>query len=140
MRFHVDGSQPEKDMIFVFGSNLKGIHGAGAALAARRYYGAVLGVPEGFRGMSYALPAKVTPYIFMNLETLDKHVKNFVSFAKQHNQFSYFIVRVGCVLGGFKDQDVASLFKKHLEAFQVDTQNMSFPNEWKPYLNPRREP
>ncbi len=44
--------------IFVFGSNLAGRHGAGAALFAVKHYGAEYGVGCGFTGSAYALPTK----------------------------------------------------------------------------------
>ena len=44
--------------IFVFGSNLAGRHGKGAALDAKNKYGAIYGVGFGRTGNSYAIPQK----------------------------------------------------------------------------------
>lgn len=46
------------NMIFVFGSNLSGIHGAGAAHFAMQKMGAIYGQGQGLQGQSYALPTK----------------------------------------------------------------------------------
>lgn len=49
---------PSKDVIFVFGSNPEGKHGAGAAKVAREKFGAIYGQGEGLQGSAYALPTK----------------------------------------------------------------------------------
>lgn len=42
--------------IFVFGSNLGGLHGGGAARLAWQRFGAVWGQGVGLQGQSYAIP------------------------------------------------------------------------------------
>lgn len=102
----------EEDFIFVFGSNLLGIHGAGAALYAKNYRGAHYSVPEGFLGTSYALPTKKTPSLKMDLNDLKHHVNNFIQFAYDNPNLKFQVTRVGCGLSGFNDKDVIPLFKE----------------------------
>lgn len=49
---------PSAPSVFVFGSNLAGRHGKGAALRARRYRSAIYGGGIGSQGNSYAIPTK----------------------------------------------------------------------------------
>lgn len=49
---------PEDNTVFVFGSNPKGIHGAGAAAVAKSQFGAIQGQGEGLQGHAYAIPTK----------------------------------------------------------------------------------
>jgi hypothetical protein len=97
--------------VFVFGSNLAGRHGAGAALTALKSYGAVLGVGEGLRGRSYALPTKDRAIRTLPLEVVELYVKNFLDFAWAHPELQFFLTRVGCGLAGYQDRDIAPLFK-----------------------------
>ncbi len=103
--------------VFVFGSNLLGIHGRGAAKFAADYHGAVMGVGEGPTGNSYALPSKVSPpgkgreEIFMSFNELEEHIAIFLNYAENNPNKSFKVARIGCNLGGFKDEDVAPLFK-----------------------------
>jgi len=60
MLYHQDGTLPTNSEIFVFGSNLAGRHGAGAAKIANRLYGAIYGAGVGPMGNSYAIPTKTT--------------------------------------------------------------------------------
>lgn len=57
-KFYSGNIRPEKDIIFVFGSNPEGRHGAGAARIARLQFGAVYGRGEGLQGNAYAIPTK----------------------------------------------------------------------------------
>lgn len=61
---------PIQAHVFVFGSNLQGRHGKGAALAAVREYGATYGVGVGRQGMAYAIPTKSTPWVVLPLEEI----------------------------------------------------------------------
>ena len=97
--------------IFVFGSNLKGIHGAGAALDALRYHGAIRGIGEGLQGQSYAIPTKLTPWITLDLDQINHFVKRFITFAKNNPQFTFNVTRIGCGLAGYTDQQIAPMFK-----------------------------
>lgn len=101
----------EKDFIFVFGSNLLGIHGTGAALHASRHRGASIKVPEGLSGTSYALPTKKEPYSFMSLNEVKRHVDNFLLFASDNPDKKFQVTRLGCGRAGFKDSDISTLLR-----------------------------
>ena len=96
--------------IFVFGSNRAGVHGAGAALDARRFYGAEHGIGEGMTGCCYALPTRNTPRSSMALAEVGEAVSRFLGFARKHEELSFRLTRVGCGLAGFRDEDIAPLF------------------------------
>lgn len=89
------------DEIFVFGSNLAGIHGKGAALHARQYYGAKYGEGKGLTGHAYALPTKRTPRETLPLSEIRKHINEFIDFAEAHPEKRFLITRVGCGLAGY---------------------------------------
>lgn len=97
-------------MIFVFGSNLLGLHGGGAAFEAYQKHGAVWGQGEGLQGNSYALPTKRSPGSFMSCEDLEVHVTRFIEFAKSRPDLQFRVTRVGCGLAGFTEEQVIPLF------------------------------
>ncbi len=76
------------DAIFVFGSNLAGRHGKGAALAALRNHGAIYGQPVGLQGQSYAIPTKDQQLRPLSLSTIRISVEIFISFASSTRSFS----------------------------------------------------
>jgi len=109
----------ETGQIFVFGSNRRGIHGAGAALAARRRFGAELGVGEGFTGECYALPTKRTPYERATLEEIHRAVDLFVKTAQHCRGLTFLVVEVGCKLAGYTPAQIAPLFEPVIEMQNV---------------------
>lgn len=136
--YHVDGSVPAKS-ILVFGSNLSGIHGKGAALLAREVYGAELGVAEGMTDCAYAIPtisyltqgaSRQPP---LSLKTIDRSIELFKQVAIANNKGNYplrfFVTRIGCGLAGFHDRDIAPLFRN-------SPTNCSFAHQWAAYLEP----
>lgn len=101
--------------IFVFGSNLKGISGAGAALYARKVWGAANGVAEGATGRAYALPTKATPYLTLDLAAVREHVVRFLDHARRHPEQRFLLTRIGCGLAqkgrrGLEERVIAALF------------------------------
>lgn len=126
MKFHRDGTQPDKDQVFVFGSNLAGIHGAGAAKAALRY-GARLGHGIGLVGHTYAIPTKDVDIKTLPLDNIKPYIERFQKMTLQHSQVKFFVTRVGCGLAGYKDSQIAPLFKGC-------STNCSFPQEWERFL------
>ncbi len=100
-----------EEFIFVFGSNLKGIHGSGAARYALEYRGANLSVPEGVIGGCYAIPTKKSPYENMSLDEIKIHVDRFIDYAHSHPDKLFQVTRIGTGRAGFKDSDIAPLFK-----------------------------
>jgi len=98
--------------IFVFGSNLAGRHGKGAALFARQNHGAIYGKGTGLQGNSYAIPTKDMYLRVLPLETIQQHVHSFIAFAKTHNHMTFQVTRIGCGLAGYEDYQIAPLFRE----------------------------
>ncbi|WP_244536122.1 hypothetical protein [Hyphomicrobium sp. NDB2Meth4] len=94
----------------MFGSNLAGRHGKGAALTARQLYGAVYGQGEGLLGRSYALPTKSASLHTLPLDHIRRHAELFVAFAHARHDLAFYLTRVGCGLAGYRDAQVAPLF------------------------------
>ena len=97
----------EKDEIFVFGSNLAGHHMGGAARVANIKFGAEWGVGVGLTGQSYAIPTMQG-----GVETIRPYVDEFIEFANQHQNMKFLVTRIGCGIAGFKDEEIAPLFRK----------------------------
>lgn len=114
-------------LIFVFGSNLSGIHGAGAARYAMKHRGAMMGVGEGITGQCYALPTKGKMITFMNLDTINTHVQKFIKHARDHSEQQFQVTQVGCGLGGWSREDIAPMF-------EYAPDNCYFDTVWKPLL------
>ncbi len=106
--------------IFVFGSNLRGMHGGGAAYVAYRKFGAVMGQGVGLQGQSYAIPTMQG-----GVETIRPYVDEFITFARQHPELTFLVTRIGCGIAGFTDADIAPLF---LQAHAV--RNIVLPPGW----------
>lgn len=125
--FHEDGTAAPIDRIFVFGSNLSGFHGAGAAKAAYQFYGAKLFDFEGMTGRAYAIPTK-DQYVqeTLPMEAITHSIAKFVHFTHTNPNLKFFVTRVGCGLAGLKDATIAPLF--------FEAKNCSFPDRWKPFL------
>lgn len=100
-----------KTHIFVFGSNLAGRHGKGAALYAYKHHGALYGQGVGRQGMSYAIPTKDSGLMTLPLWVIEGYVKDFILYAKKHPQLTFQLTRIGCGLAGYKDSDIAPMFK-----------------------------
>ena len=95
------------DEVFVFGSNLAGMHGGGAAYIAFKQFGAVMGCGVGLRGQSYAIPTMQG-----GVETIKPYVDDFIAFASAHPELFFFVTRIGCGIAGFRDKEIAPLFKE----------------------------
>lgn len=96
--------------IFVFGSNLKGIHKKGAALHALNTHGAILGQGIGRQGTSYAIPTKDTPYITLALIQINRYVSEFIIYAVQNPELTFTVTPIGCGLAGYCFNDIAPMF------------------------------
>lgn len=97
--------------IFVFGSNLAGRHGKGAALHAYKHHGAIYGLGVGMQGKCYAIPTKDHKLNTLPLSEIQKYVSTFRGFAVRHPFFTFNVTRIGCGLAGYSDSDIAPLFK-----------------------------
>lgn len=110
--------------IFVFGSNLQGIHGAGAAAAAKRFHGAIQGQGIGLQGASYAIPTKSTPWKTLPLCTIEQYVKQFLNFALTRSTETFYVTKIGCGLAGYNEEDISPMFANAPE-------NCILPTGWR---------
>ena len=106
--------------IFVFGSNLAGAHGGGAAWLAYNRFGAVWGEGVGMHGRTYAIPTMQG-----GVDTIKPYVDDFILFAKEHRELTFLVTRIGCGIAGFRDEEIAPLFR---EAICVE--NIILPKEF----------
>ena len=106
--------------VFVFGSNLEGFHGGGAAALAYERFGAIWGRGVGLQGRSYGIPTMQGP-----VATIRPYVEEFVAFAREHPELRFLLTRVGCGIAGFSDEEMAPLF-----AGALDLPNVAFPEAW----------
>ena len=110
----------KENEIFVFGSNLAGMHGGGAARIARLHFGAVMGKGVGLQGQSYAIPTMQG-----GVETIRPYVDEFIIFAHQHPELHFLVTPIGCGIAGFEAEDIAPLFKRAKEM-----KNISLPESF----------
>lgn len=109
--------------VFVFGSNLAGRHGKGAALEAVRHHGAIYGRGIGRQGMSYAIPTKDGKLKTLPLDIIRGVALEFLMYAYENKDTKFFLTRVGCGLAGYSDEQIAPLFNQC-------PANVRIPPEW----------
>lgn len=110
-------SELKPNEIFVFGSNLAGSHGGGAARLAYEQFGAVWGQGVGLQGKSYAIPTMQG-----GVETIKPYVDEFIKFALSHPELIFYVTQIGCGIAGFKVAEIAPLFQN-----AVDVANIILP-------------
>ena len=113
-------SELKENEIFVFGSNLAGAHGGGAARLAYERFGAVWGEGVGLHGHTYAIPTMQG-----GVKTIKPFVDEFIRFAKEHGELRFLVTRIGCGIAGFRDEEIAPLFKD-----AIDVENVILPKEF----------
>lgn len=113
--------------IFVFGSNLAGIHGAGAAAYARKHHGAIYGQGIGLQGNSYGIPTKDARIVTLPIKDITKYVNQFIEFANRHQEMTFMVTRIGCGLAKLDYNSMASLFNDAPD-------NCLFDEQWRQYL------
>lgn len=99
------------DAVFVFGSNLAGRHGKGAALHARQHCGAIYGQGEGLQGRSYAIPTKDAVIRTLPLDAIAGHAARFLAFSRSNPQMRFQVTAIGCGLAGYTPAQIAPLFE-----------------------------
>lgn len=104
----------DKDEIFVFGSNLQGLHYGGAARVAFEKFGAVMGQGVGLQGQSYAIPTMQG-----GVETIKPYVDQFIGLAREWDQTTFLVTRIGCGIAGFTDEQIAPLFADAMNLYNV---------------------
>ena len=97
--------------IFVFGSNIAGRHGKGAALHARKHCGATNGKGVGRQGQSYAIPTKDAKLQTLPITAVASYIGDFIAYAVSNLDLRFEVTRVGCGLAGYTDQQIAPLFR-----------------------------
>jgi len=101
------------EFVFVFGSNLAGIHGAGAALYAEKFYGAKKNVGEGLTGNSYALPTKDENIKTRSLDDIEESIEKFLICVSKSPDKHFGITPVGTGLAGYSKGQIIRLFMKY---------------------------
>ena len=119
-------SELAENEIFVFGSNLAGAHGGGAARLAYRKFGAVWGEGVGLHGQTYAIPTMQG-----GVRTIKPFVDEFIRFAIEHPSLTFLVTRIGCGIAGFQDRDIAPLFKA-----AINVENIILPKGFVDYIVP----
>lgn len=115
-------SSLEEGQIFVFGSNLSGRHGKGAAKTALRW-GAKYGQASGLQGRTYGIPTKDSSITrTLSIAEIKPYVDEFIEFANLHPELIFLVTEIGCGLAGLKPKEVAPLF-----AAAVDLANVHLP-------------
>lgn len=104
----------KENEIFVFGSNLQGMHGGGAARLAHEKFGAIWGQDVGLQGQSYGIPT-----MHGGVDAIKPYVDEFIEFAKSHPELTFLVTRIGCGIAGFRDEEIAPLFKECIEMENV---------------------
>ena len=104
----------DKNDIFVFGSNLDGMHFGGAARTAVLRFGAELGQGEGIQGQSYAIPTMQG-----GVDTIRPYVDRFIDLAYEWDENTFWVTRIGCGIAGFKDEEIAPLFDRAFDLYNV---------------------
>jgi len=110
--------------IFVFGSNLSGLHGGGAARIAFDKFGAIWGQGVGLQGQTYAIPTMQGC-----VETIQPYVDKFIEFAKEHTEYKFLVTRIGCGIAGFDDSEIAPLFTE-----AIGVENIILPKEFVEFI------
>ncbi len=115
-----------KQSIFVFGSNTRGIHGAGAAKDAVAYLGAKWWVGQGRTGNAYAIPTKDykdRKLTILSLEEIEKNVQEFIRYANEHPDLVFNVTQIGCGYAGYEAWQISPLFRN-------SPANVKLPKDW----------
>jgi hypothetical protein len=108
--------------IFVFGSNLAGRHGRGAARYAAKNYGAIPGCGIGRQGNAYAIPTKGRQLEVLPLEVIRWHVNDFLVYARNNPELTFHLTAIGCGLAGYKPKQIEPMFRQAPENVILPTE------------------
>ena len=111
--------------IFVFGSNLAGMHHGGAAKLAVQRFGAIMGQGVGLQGNSYAIPTMQG-----GVDSIQPYVDRFIDFAIQHPELTFYVTKIGCGIAGFKEEEIGPLFIK-----AIKVENIALPKSFADIIN-----
>ena len=116
--------QLDRNQIFVFGSNTRGIHDGGASFTAVQYFGAIVGQPEGPQGQSYAIPTDGA-----SLSDIQASVSSFIVYAKAHPHLTFLVTEIGCGTAGYHPMEIAPMFTD-----AVSVPNIYLPKQFWKYI------
>ena len=105
----------KRNQIFVFGSNLAGIHAGGAARYAKGHFKAVEGIGEGPTGQCYAFPTLDKNFNQLNDERQHRAAWEFLNYARSNPNKIFLLTKVGCGIARRPEWYMKSLFKKSPE-------------------------
>ncbi|MBR1596338.1 MAG: hypothetical protein IJ726_04870 [Phocaeicola sp.] len=111
--------QLKPNEVFVFGSNVNGYHGGGAALTALQKFGAIWGQGEGLQGQSYGIPT------MEGIDSMKAAIERFILFAKEHRELIFLVTPIGCGIAGYKPEEVAPFFRS-----AIDLENVYLPESF----------
>ena len=111
--------QLKPNEVFVFGSNVNGYHGGGAALTALQKFGAIWGQGEGLQGQSYGIPT------MEGIDSMKAAIERFILFAKEHRELIFLVTPIGCGIAGYKPEEVAPFFRS-----AIDLENVYSPESF----------
>lgn len=129
-KYHVNYDMPSNllEDIFVFGSNLAGLHSRSSPLVARTLFGAQTGTPIGFTGRSYAIPIRDRYIRLLPTPEIKKYVEQFAEFTHSRPDLKFWVTAIGCGARKYNHALMAPMFKN------CNPANCSFPVQWKPFL------
>lgn len=107
----------EANEVFVYGSNLRYIHGAGAARQALDF-GARYGVGP-FCGQTYGISTKDENIQTLELEDIKTEIDAFTLFAASRPELMFLVTQVGYGLAGYEPDDIAPLFTEAARLLNV---------------------
>ena len=111
--------QLKPNEVFVFGSNVNGYHGGGAALTALQKFGAIWGQGEGLQGQSYGIPT------MEGIDSMKAAIERFILFVKEHRELIFLVTPIGCGIAGYKPEEVAPFFRS-----AIDLENVYLPESF----------
>jgi hypothetical protein len=113
--------------VIVVGTNLLGVHGKGAALEAKRFWGLEQGVGAGASGNTYAIPTKQTWRLSLPLDKVLGHVAEFLAYANEHPEKVFLVTPIGTGYAGYTHEQIAPMFYGY-------PRNCVMPKEWIEWL------
>lgn len=107
------------DDIFVFGSNLEGLHHRGSAKDAIERFGAIYGKGVGRQGQSYGIPT------MNSLEIVGFYIDDLIEYALDHPALTFWVTKIGTGIAGYTVEEIATLFRQ-----RVLPSNVRVPREF----------
>ena len=101
----------QENEYFVFGSNLLGSHGAGAALFAKENFGAIEGQAEGLQGRCYAIPTLTKDFQQREYSDLKTSIQKFMNFAIENPDKKFLMSAIGTGIAGFSESYMQGFFR-----------------------------